>query len=54
MKKTATVLTGKQVKELLAKAVGGIYIGRHDIMTDFYSKYRITDDGLEELLNILK
>lgn len=48
MSKTATILTGKQVKELLAKAVGGIYISRYfDVMTDFYSKYRITDGGLE-------
>lgn len=48
MSKTATIVTGKQVKELLGKAVGGIYISRYfDVMTDFYSKYRITDGGLE-------
>lgn len=48
MNKTATRLSGKQVKELLAKAVGGIYISRYfDVMTDFYSNYRITDNGLE-------
>ena len=48
MSKTATILTGKQVKELLGKAVGGIYISRYfDVMTDFYSKYKITDGGLE-------
>lgn len=49
MNKTATKFTGKQVKELLAKAVGGIYINRgfSDILTDYFRKVEITDDGLK-------
>lgn len=52
MNKTATKLTGTQVKELLAKAVGGIYISRYfDVMTDFFNKFRVTDEGLEISVN---
>lgn len=41
-------VTGAQVKDLLTKAVGGIYVSRHfDVMTDFYKKYAVTDNGLE-------
>lgn len=41
-------LTGAQVKDLLAKAVGGIYVSRRfNVMTDFYKKYAVTDNGLE-------
>lgn len=54
MNKTATKFTGTQVKELLAKAVGGIYIGRgFDVMTDFYNEFRVTDTGLEISVNKL-
>lgn len=52
MKNKATKLTGAQVKELLAKAVGGIYLSRYfDVMTDFYKKFAVTDDGLEITVN---
>lgn len=45
-------LTGAQVKDLLTKAVGGIYISRHfDVMTDFYKKFAVTDNGLEIAVN---
>lgn len=45
-------LTGTQVKDLLAKAVGGIYVSRHfDVMTDFYKKFAVTDNGLEIAVN---
>lgn len=45
-------LTGAQVKDLLTKAVGGIYISRHfDVMTAFYKKFAVTDDGLEIAVN---
>ena len=48
----ATKLTGTQVKELLAKAVGGIYVSRYfDVMTDFFNKFRVTDEGLEISVN---
>lgn len=42
-------VTGKQVKELLAKSVGGIYVSRgfDEILTDYFEKYGITDKGLE-------
>ena len=52
MTNKATKLTGAQVKELLAKAVGGIYLSRYfDVMTDFYKKFAVTDDGLEITVN---
>lgn len=45
---------GTQVKELLSKAVGGIYIGRIGYtMTDYYDKFKVTDDGLEIAVNDL-
>ena len=45
-------VTGAQVKDLLIKAVGGIYISRYfDVMTDFYKKYAVTDNGLEIAVN---
>ena len=45
-------VTGAQVKDLLKKAVGGIYISRYfDVMTDFYKKYAVTDNGLEIAVN---
>lgn len=48
----AVKVTGTQVKELLAKAVGGIYLSRYfDVMTDFYNRFAITDDGLEITVN---
>lgn len=50
----ATKLTGKQVKELLAKA-NGIYVAKNisDILTDYFSKanFTVTDDGLEIAVN---
>ena len=52
MTNKATKLTGAQVKEILAKAVGGIYLSRYfDVMTDFYKKFAVTDDGLEITVN---
>lgn len=52
MTNKAVKVTGAQVKELLTKAVGGIYISRHfDVMTDFYKKFVVTDDGLEITVN---
>lgn len=48
MNREAQKLTGKQVKELLAKAVGGIYISRHfDVMTDYFNQFTVTNEGLE-------
>lgn len=45
-------LTGAQVKDLLTKAVGGIYVSRRfNVMTDFYKKYAVTDNGLEIAVN---
>ena len=45
-------LTGAQVKDLLTKAVGGIYVSRRfNVMTDFYKKYAVTDNGLEIVVN---
>lgn len=52
MSKEVKVFKGTQVKELLAKAVGGIYISRHfDVMTDYFNKFEITDSGLEISVN---
>lgn len=52
MTNKAVKVTGTQVKELLAKAVGGIYLSRYfDVMTDFYSRFAITGDGLEIAIN---
>lgn len=52
MTNKAVKMTDAQVKDLLAKAVGGIYISRHfDVMTDFYKKFEVTDDGLEITVN---
>lgn len=54
MSKEAQKFLGTQVKELLSKAVGGIYISRHsDVMTDFYNKFKVTDAGLEITVNNL-
>lgn len=49
MSNKAVKVTGTQVKELLAKATGGIYVGRgfNEILTDYFDKYGITDKGLE-------
>ena len=49
MRGTVIKLTGSQVKELLAKSVDGIYIGRGfgEILTDYFKKFEITDDGLK-------
>ena len=45
-------LTGAQVKDLLTKAVGGIYVSRRfNVITDFYKKYAVTDNGLEIVVN---
>lgn len=45
-------LTGAQVKDLLTKAVGGIYVSRRfNVMTDFYKKFAVTDDGMEITVN---
>ncbi len=48
----AVKLTGTQVKELLAKAVGGIYLSKHcwhNAVTDFFptKKMSITEEGLK-------
>lgn len=52
MTNKAVKVTGAHVKDLLAKAVGGIYVSRHfDVMTDFYKKYAVTDDGMEITVN---
>lgn len=52
MSNEAVKVTGTQVKELLAKAVGGIYLSRYfDVMTDFYSQFAVIDDGLEITIN---
>ncbi len=48
MTNKAVKMTGAQVKDLLTKAVGGIYVSRYfDVMTDFYKKFVVTDYGLE-------
>lgn len=48
MNKEAQKIKGTQVKELLAKAVGGIYVGRvfQHALTNFFSDFSIKDDGL--------
>lgn len=52
MTNKAVKVTGAQVKDLLAKAIGGIYVSRYfDVMTDFYKKYAVTDNGLEIAVN---
>ena len=52
MSNEAVKVTGTQVKELLTKAVGGIYLSRFfDVMTDFYNRFVVTDDGLEISVN---
>lgn len=52
MSKEAVKVTGTQVKELLAKAVGGIYLSKYfDVMTDFYNQFAVTDGGLEITVN---
>ena len=54
MSKDVQKFLGTQVKELLSKAVGGIYVGRVcHIMTGYYDKFKITDDGLEITVNDL-
>lgn len=52
MTNKAVKVTGIQVKELLAKAVGGIYLSKHNCynaMTDFFPKnsFVLTDEGLK-------
>lgn len=37
-------LTGKELKELLAKAVGGIYLGKR--IDEFFMDFQVTDDAL--------
>jgi hypothetical protein len=52
MTNKAVKMTGAQVKDLLTRAVGGIYVSRYfDVMTDFYKKYSVTDNGLEIAVN---
>lgn len=52
MTNKAVKLTGVQVKDLLTKAVDGIYLSRKfEVMTDFYNKFSITNDGLEITVN---
>lgn len=43
-----TVMTGKQVKELLKKAMGGIYFEQNyeNAITDIIKEYTITENGL--------
>lgn len=43
-----TVMTGKQVKELLKKAIGGIYFEKNyeNAITDIIKEYTITENGL--------
>lgn len=49
MTKEAEKVPGTQLKELLARAVGGIYTGEgfEGILTDYYEKYSITEKALE-------
>ncbi len=49
MSKEAVKVTGAQVKRLLTRAVGGIYMSRgfHDILTDYSETYIITETALE-------
>lgn len=54
MSKDVQKFLGTQVKELLSKVVGGIYVGRVcHTMTGYYDKFKITDDGLEITVNDL-
>lgn len=43
-----TVMTGKQVKELLKKAIGGIYFEQNceNAITDIIKEYTITENGI--------
>ena len=49
MTNEGTPVTGVEVKSLLLKAVGGVYISRgfNKILTDYYEKYLITEKELE-------
>lgn len=49
MTKEAVKVLGTQLKELLARVVGGIYTsaGFEGILTDYYEKYSITQKALE-------
>ena len=53
MNREAQKILGTQVKEVLSKAVGGIYVGRvfRHALTDFFSKFSVTEDGLEIIAN---
>ena len=53
MNREAQKILGTQVKELLSKAVGGIYVGRvfRHALTDVFSKFSVTEDGLEITAN---
>lgn len=43
-----TVMTGKQVKELLEQVIGGIYFvnGLYNVVTDVLHEYTVTKEGL--------
>jgi hypothetical protein len=43
-----TVMTGKQIKEVLRQALGGIYFenGLYGVVTDVLYEYTVTEDGL--------
>lgn len=49
MSSKAVKVTGTQVKELLGKAVGGIYVSRgfDEILTDYFGEIEITGEGLK-------
>lgn len=53
MNREAQKIKGTQVKELLAKAVGGIYVGRvyQKSLTDFFLNFSVTENGLEVTVN---
>lgn len=55
MDNAITRFSGTQVKGLLSKAVGGIYIGKNfqGIVTDFFSDFAVTDEGLVITINKL-
>lgn len=49
MNREAQKILGTQVKELLSKAVGGIYVGRcmDEVVTNIFEEYKVTGEGLE-------
>lgn len=49
-KTVSTVLTGKEVKELIGKAIGGFYLSKNHseyVVTDFFNNCTVSDDSIQ-------